>query len=104
MLSQSAGGLSRDSSLWPAGNQGRTTGGSHAVQGNGDSVYGVGAAALDDGKNTFAQRATDVVPYSDDGFAVEVGLSKGLKYDAAVSGEVAEADDVFHKGKARLWV
>ena len=40
--------------LWATGNEGRTTGGFHAVQRNGDSIHRVRAAAFGNGENTFA--------------------------------------------------
>lgn len=85
-----------DTAFRAAGDQRRAAGGLVPIEGDRGAVNVVGGAAFDDGEHALAQRATDHVPDTGDGLAVDVGVAEGAEHLATVGGGIAEADDVFH--------
>lgn len=77
-------------------NQAGAAGGFHTVQSNGGPVDAIGTAALCNGKNTLAQRVTDLVTDSRNRFAIQIGLRECLKYHSTMACGVTQPDYVFH--------
>lgn len=89
-----------DTAFRATGDQCGAAGGLVAIEGDRGAVDVVGGAAFDDGEHALAQRATDHVPDTGDGLAVDVGVAEGAEHLATVGGGIAEADDVFHGGNS----
>jgi hypothetical protein len=79
-----------------AGDQGGTASGLHAIQGYGNAIDGIGAAAFGNREGALAQGAHHHVAFTRHGAAIEVGVGDGFGDNAAVVGYVIESNNTFH--------